>query len=296
MPSSTLYWAPHRAEPRSRIVNDDLSSPTASGSTRPREPGALEGADRGPAPRVYPAVTESPSIERGVPDRVPLAGCARQTELVVLMLCPVVVGRVTEIRALDEALRDMTAGRGGCALICGEAGIGKSRLARELAARASGRGLRVVTGRAVPASTDVPYRPLTEVLHQLLRDAGPLDDLRLRPWLPALAGLVPALIGQVESAVAASAPTRGEALLQLLRCLAPAGVVVVLEDLHWADPDTLAVVDYLADNVVTERVLLAVTLRTDSASLPPDLSRRLRGRPGCFACHWTGWGPRRSSR
>ncbi len=86
------------------------------------------------------------------------------------VLCPVMIGRDTELAAADAALAAATAGHGGCVVITGEPGIGKSRLALETVRRARARGVRVVTGRAVPQSATAPYRPLTDALMQLLRD------------------------------------------------------------------------------------------------------------------------------
>jgi predicted ATPase len=59
-----------------------------------------------------------------------------------------------------------------------------------------------------------------------------------------------------------------------------AGLVVVLEDLHWADPDTLAVVEYLGDNLAGQRVLCLVTVRSEEPSPALDLIGRQRSRPG----------------
>jgi DNA-binding CsgD family transcriptional regulator/tetratricopeptide (TPR) repeat protein len=79
----------------------------------------------------------------------------------------------------------------------------------------------------------------------------------------------------------ASAAVRGEAVIHLLRALgAELGVLIVLEDMHWADPDTVAVVDYLGANLATERVLCVLTSRDDPPSAGLDVIRRLRGRPG----------------
>jgi hypothetical protein len=78
------------------------------------------------------------------------------------VLCPVVVGRDEELRILESCLGAAQSGRGGCAVLTGEPGIGKSRLARELMRLAAGRGATVVAGRAVPAGASAPYRPLTE--------------------------------------------------------------------------------------------------------------------------------------
>jgi DNA-binding CsgD family transcriptional regulator len=208
----------------------------------------------------------------------------RQTGIVGEVLCPVLVGRRAEIQALESALAGALAGEGGCAVITGEAGIGKSRLIRELAQMAAARRVPVAAGRAVPASTSAPYRPVTEALLQLLRRRPLPDDPSLAPWLPHLTALLP---GAVAGGPAAgpgrgvdSQAVRGEAVLQLLRRLGPDGLVVAMEDLHWADPDTVSLVEYLADNAAGQPVLFAVSLRTEPPSSASDLARRQRGRPG----------------
>ena len=76
----------------------------------------------------------------------------RHTGIVGQVLCPILVGRHTEIQALESALDEAMAGRGGCVVVTGEAGIGKSRLLRELARLAGDRHVPAVTGRAVPAA------------------------------------------------------------------------------------------------------------------------------------------------
>ena len=133
----------------------------------------------------------------------------------------VLVGRRAEIQALGSALARALAGEGGCAVITGEAGIGKSRLIRELSQMAAARRVPVVAGRAVPASASAPYRPVTEALLQLLRRRPLPDDPSLAPWLPHVAVLLP---GSVVGGRAAhsgggvdSQALRGEAVLQLLR-------------------------------------------------------------------------------
>jgi|SRR5581483_9151009 len=74
-----------------------------------------------------------------------------------------------------------------------------------------------------------------------------------------------------------SAAVRGEAVLQLLRRISRP-VLMVLEDLHWADPDTLAIVEYLSDNLSGQPVLCLATCRLDAASAGADLITRLTGR------------------
>jgi predicted ATPase len=199
-------------------------------------------------------------------------------ENVADVLCPVVVGREAELRTLEESVSAAAGGRGGCVFITGEAGIGKSRLAREVSALAESRGAAAVVGRAVPSGASVPYRPLTQALLQALRTLPLRGEADLRPWLPALGAIVPGL-GTAASGAGASAVVRGEAVIQLMAALAPsAGLVVVLEDLHWADPDTVGVVDYLADNVGGMPVLCIVTIRSELPSAARELARRERGR------------------
>jgi DNA-binding CsgD family transcriptional regulator len=204
------------------------------------------------------------------------------------VLCPVVCGRDDELRVLRDAFARAAAGHGGVAFVTGEPGIGKSRLVRELTGHARGLGALTATGRAVPAGAGTPYRPLTEALLQLLRDRPLVADAGLDPWLPALRAVLPGL-GPPDQAAAAEHPTvtglaspvaRGEAVIRLIRWLgtdAGAGLVVVLEDLHWADPDTLALLEYLADNLGGERVLCVATSR-DEPDTAARLARRLAGR------------------
>lgn len=203
----------------------------------------------------------------------------RKAETMAQRLCPAIVGREPELRALRQDLDSAISGDGRCVLLVGEPGIGKSRLAREVGSWAGDQGLRVVTGRAVPTSGPAPFRPISEALSQLLRRTGLPDDATLDCWLPLLQPVLPALIDRPEAAET-PASFRGEAVLQLLRRVAPAGLAVLLEDLHWADPDTVAMVEYLADNLAGTALLLVMTLRDSPASAALEVARRQRARPG----------------
>jgi DNA-binding CsgD family transcriptional regulator len=196
------------------------------------------------------------------------------------LLCPVLIGRDAETARLRSAFAAAQAGAGGVMFLTGEAGIGKSRLAGELAAEARACGATVLAGRAVPTSASIPYRPLTEALLQALRQRAFPGDPGLTPWLPALRAVIPT-IGRPEGDGRGdhAAPVRGEAVLQLLRRFAgSAGLLLVLEDLHWADPDTLAVVEYLSDNLSAEAVLCVATCRGETPSAGAELVARVTGR------------------
>ena len=195
------------------------------------------------------------------------------------LLCAVLIGRDAELAQLRAALTRARDGAGGVVFVTGEAGIGKTRLTRELAA-AAGPRTTVLAGRAVAASTSIGYRPLTEALLQALRGQPFPGDPGLVPWRPALRAVLPTLDtadgGQHGDY---SAAVRGEAVLQLLRRFAgPAGLLLVLEDMHWADPDTLAVLEYLSDNLAAEPVLCVATCRDETGSAGTALAARLAGR------------------
>jgi predicted ATPase/DNA-binding CsgD family transcriptional regulator len=204
------------------------------------------------------------------------------------VLCPVLCGRDDELRVLRDAFAQAADGHGGVVFITGEPGIGKSRLVRELTGHAAALGALTAAGRAVPAGSGTPYRPLTEALLQLLRDRPLTAHADLDPWLPALRAILPAL-GQPDHEAAADHPmaaglaspvARAEAVIRLLRWLRAGtgtGLVIALEDLHWADPDTLTLLEYLADNLGGERVLCVVTSR-DQPETAVGLARRLAGR------------------
>jgi predicted ATPase len=144
----------------------------------------------------------------------------------------------------------------------GEAGVGKSRLARELASEAR-RRCTVLTGRALPGSGSSGLRGFADALQSAFRGRPPPDVDEIRPFVAALARLIPDW--RTEATASLSDPLIvGEGVLRLLRFMAgPTASVLVLEDLHWADAETLAVLAYMADHLATERVLCVVTCRTD---------------------------------
>ncbi|MEV7419439.1 AAA family ATPase [Streptomyces sp. NPDC089919] len=177
----------------------------------------------------------------------------------------VIVGRDAELRMLDAALESAGRGAGHAVFLVGEAGIGKSRLAGESALRAYGRDMPVLRGRATSTGLVVPFRPLVEALSSRFRAAGAPEDPELQPYRPALAGLVPEWRAEAMApGYAISLVELAEALLRLLAVLGrERGCVILLEDLHDSDTETIAVVEYIVDNVAELPVLLIGTLRPD---------------------------------
>ena len=184
------------------------------------------------------------------------------------------VGRTPELAQLERALDGATAGQGTTALIGGTAGIGKTRLAGELAERARRRGATVLTGRCIDlVGAALPYFPLVEALRPL-RGTSILDGLdELSRLLP---GSPPAPI---------SVRNGGESQLHLFEAVrtalerlgATAPVVLVLEDLHWADASTLDLLAFLAQAVEDQRVLIVATWRHDAVRRDDPVHRLATG-------------------
>ena len=177
---------------------------------------------------------------------------------------PTVVGRTRELSLLEASLARARQGDGVSVLLVGEAGIGKSRLVGECALRAGGLGVPVLRGRASPSAAGTPFRPLVEALSSHFRKGGPPGDPELVPYRAALARVVPEWRADGGSGRPDSLIEFAEALLRLLAVLGRGtGCALVLEDLHDADSETVAVVEYLVDNVAGLPVLLLATMRPE---------------------------------
>jgi DNA-binding SARP family transcriptional activator len=187
------------------------------------------------------------------------------------------VGRLGELGALTTAFAEARAGRGRMVTVAGEAGIGKTRLAEELAAYAAAQGATVVWGRAYESEGAPPFWLWIQVLRGLSTEVGP-DALA-----PALTGagellqLVPELAapGGPAPLRPATAPPPGPAAARfrlyeaVTRLLVTAAqhrpLVVLLDDLHWADPSSLQLLGHLAQRMEAAGILLVAAYR-DPAS------------------------------
>lgn len=206
------------------------------------------------------------------------------TRAVQSLLRSPLVGRDDELGDLEAALARARLGHGSLKLVLGEAGIGKSRLVSELALAAQGAGVAVLSGRAPETDRPAPFRPFAEALSARFRGCGPPELPELRPLRGALGRLIPEWRDERLPMVEESLVIVAEAVLRLLRGLAGEdGCLLVLEDIHWADPETLSVVEYLADNLGSEPVLCVVTVRSDEATPARALARSLTARRAATA-------------
>ena len=177
------------------------------------------------------------------------------------------IGRRGELRALKVALSRAADGDPAVVLVGGEAGIGKTRLVSELTAACAADGTRVLTGGCVPVGEgSLPYAPVVEVLRALVAELGP-DTVRglVGPSWPELTRLAPGLGRPQADPDGRSTQSRlFELLLGLLgRLSEQAPLVLVVEDLHWADRSTRDLLAFLVRNLRRERVLLVATYRDD---------------------------------
>ncbi|MDO8209880.1 LuxR family transcriptional regulator [Conexibacter sp. CPCC 206217] len=188
------------------------------------------------------------------------------------------VGRSAQLAELEAVLRDAGEGRPSLAFVAGESGVGKSRLTSELARHARASGMRVLSGDCVELGEgELPYAPLVGALRPLVRDADPAVDALPATLRAELTSILPTLGGPRAAASATDTAVQGrlfEALLELLDRLGDeTPVLLVIEDLHWADRSTRGFLTFLARAVCSERLAVVATYRSD------ELHRRHPLRP-----------------
>ncbi|WP_233580566.1 helix-turn-helix transcriptional regulator [Streptomyces triticirhizae] len=194
-------------------------------------------------------------------------------------MSPVFVGRQSESETLASLLRAADAGTPQAAVIGGEAGVGKTRLLEEFLAGAAGAGALTAVGAGVELGADgLPFAPVAALLRSLHRQVG--DELvaaagerrgelaRLLPELGEPSGVPPVDGDALDRA------RLFELLTRLLERLAQQRtLVLVFEDLHWADRSTRELLAYYVRSVRAARLLVLASYRTD------DLHRRHPLRP-----------------
>ncbi|MFD1544627.1 BTAD domain-containing putative transcriptional regulator [Nonomuraea guangzhouensis] len=163
-----------------------------------------------------------------------------------------ITGRRAELTALDGLLEAAAAGRPGFSLITGEPGIGKTRLAEELVSRAGARGFTVAVGRCAATEGAPAFWPWVTVLERLADALPPLPaDVRANlPGVGSATGTDPEGARFRTYEAAARALTAGER-----------PVLVVLDDLHWADRSSLRLLSYLAEYALNGRLAVVGTAR-----------------------------------
>jgi DNA-binding NarL/FixJ family response regulator len=171
------------------------------------------------------------------------------------------VGRDRELARVTGLLDDALAGHGRLVLCTGEAGIGKTRLAEELAALATARGVAVAWARATDPGSSPPYGLWRLVLAETVVGSGSAADL----WVSG------ADLG-AESSVAQRFALFAEVRGRLARAAARSGLVLVLDDLQWADEASAVLLVEVVRQLRGTRILAFATYRDGAGGVLPRLS------------------------
>lgn len=180
-----------------------------------------------------------------------------------------IIGRAEALGALDAALDRIDERPAPVLDIVGDPGIGKSRLLAELRSRAEGRGLLCLAGAAGEYEQSLPYGVFVEALDDHVAALpGPRLDALGPDRLARCAAVLPALSGPAETRAGLEERYRLHramgALLGLLA--ADRGLVLILDDLHWADAASIELLDFLCRHPPPGRLLLAAAYRPRQAS------------------------------
>jgi class 3 adenylate cyclase len=190
------------------------------------------------------------------------------------------IGRFREREQLMDALKHASAGARQIAFLSGEPGIGKTSICRQVAGEAHGRGVCVLYGRC-DEDLGLPYQPFAEALthlvvhadDELLADHVGVHGRALESLVPALAARVPELTS-VRSADPDTERARlFAAVVGILASASPdGGLLIVVDDLHWADDATLQLLAHLARSAQLGHVMLLATYRDSELSAGSALS------------------------
>jgi ATP/maltotriose-dependent transcriptional regulator MalT len=191
------------------------------------------------------------------------------------------VGRERELKALVQRVATAELGQGGVVLISGEPGVGKSRLLSETATRARSDGWRVLVGRAYDIEGMPPYLPFVDALREFFRGLGPEEVAsHVGAISPELAALIPEARSVEEKSALSNSQIEPEVeryrlfesvcdlLVNISRSLPHRGLLLALDDLHWADRSTLLLLVHLARKLAGVPLLVVGTYRT--AEVAPD--------------------------
>ncbi|MGA8534624.1 MAG: AAA family ATPase [Candidatus Tumulicola sp.] len=197
------------------------------------------------------------------------------------------VGRRTEMERLLETWSRAARGRGACVFVGGEPGVGKSRMVLELAHAVEERGGRALIG-ATGSPEAIPYESIVDAL----RSALPLvASLKSSIWLACIAELLPEMRTRLASLPEVphidAERERIRLFESLFRCLSglaqPRPLLLVLEDMHWAQSASIALLRFLLRRISGVPVMIVVTYRDDETPRPHPL-HRLRSEARADAC------------
>jgi DNA-binding CsgD family transcriptional regulator len=213
------------------------------------------------APSAVSSSDRRPHVRAARADAPPHTGAMIRSPLAPL------VGRDAEMAALLAAAGGARQGEGGLVLVHGEAGIGKSRLCRELAASLQGAGTLLLEGQAYPGDDTVAHAVVVETLRAARRDAGSPVWPAVRRHADRMSAVLPELAEDGTRAVTADDRQVFEAVLDVVEDAAAGHPVVwIAEDVQWADPLSWSFLAYCSRRAGGMRLLVVASFRDDEAA------------------------------
>ncbi len=186
------------------------------------------------------------------------------------LVCPKIIGRVSELAALHTIIGEVEEGSSHVVLLSGEAGIGKSRLVAELEAEARTRRFQVLQGNCFQRDLTSPYAPVLDLIRSFLT-TQPIKfrEALLQPFAQELFPLMPDLVISPLLPAALPSPEQEKrrlfvALTTLFTKLAAKNpLVFVIEDIHWCDESSLEFLQYFMRHMTSFPWLVLLTYRSD---------------------------------
>src|SRR6266581_6654817 len=197
------------------------------------------------------------------------------------VICPILIGRTAELAAFHLLIDQVKSGRGQVALLCGEAGVGKSRLVVETKTYAASQGFLLLQGNCFQADRAFPYAPFLDLLRSCFSSSSPLtrhNDLtsfakEFSRFLPDVAPLIPEHTPLVVPSSLDPEQEQRRLFALLLHFFTQQAIrqplLFIVEDLHWSDNTSLELLLYLARGCRHLPILFVVTYRSDEVS--PEL-------------------------
>jgi tetratricopeptide (TPR) repeat protein len=191
------------------------------------------------------------------------------------VVCPILIGRNAELAALQDCLQAAARGQGGVVMLCGEAGIGKSRLVAELRRSAGTQDFQLLSGQCFPTDRNSPYAPMLDLLDTFLTHLSPSQIVTvlgasaraLLPLLPEQVQHLPELasLPPLSSIDPEQEQRRLFAALAevLLRATTSRPLLLVIEDLHWCDESTLEFLLFFARKTAGQRLMVLLSYRNE---------------------------------
>jgi len=222
-------------------------------------------------------LSTSTSVSAGIAEEQPPHPFASKTPF---------AGREREMAELSSFLRRAAGGRGMIVVIGGEAGVGKTRLTEELMVEARRQGLHVLTGHCHQGEDALPYVPFVEIIESVARSLSPESlILALGDSAPDVAKVMPELHGIVPDIAASPSRSEGPDQRYILNSLRTfferlanrKPLLIVLEDLHWADKASLQLVLHISTHLRVMPVLLVGTYQDTDLERSHELYKVLAG-------------------